>query len=81
VFDEIIGVASYQHGEAVKWNQTAVEKITEDLLGLGRPYKYCGKFYSMEEILISIFSLLHCYANWTWSWVERCFSLFLGQDC
>jgi len=40
-FDEIIGTASYQHTEAVKWNQAAVEKITEDLVKMGYPYKIC----------------------------------------
>ncbi|CAD5206273.1 unnamed protein product [Bursaphelenchus okinawaensis] len=41
VLDDVIGQKPYQHAEVVKWNQTAVEKITEKLAGLGRPYKYC----------------------------------------
>lgn len=36
-----IGSSSYQHTEAVKWNQSVVEKITEQLVNLRRPYKYC----------------------------------------
>ncbi|CAK5121689.1 unnamed protein product [Meloidogyne enterolobii] len=32
---------SYQHTEAVKWNQNVVETVTESLVRLGYPYKYC----------------------------------------
>jgi len=41
VLDEIVGNQPYQHAEVVKWNQTAVEKITEKLAAMNRPYKYC----------------------------------------
>ncbi|KAI6232984.1 hypothetical protein M3Y99_00959000 [Aphelenchoides fujianensis] len=41
VLDEVIGQKSYVHAEVVNWNQAAIEKITERLAALNRPYKYC----------------------------------------
>uniref|UniRef100_A0A914BWH3 Dynein light chain Tctex-type 1 n=1 Tax=Acrobeloides nanus TaxID=290746 RepID=A0A914BWH3_9BILA len=41
VLDEVIGTSSYIHTEAVNWNQKIVELITERLVRLDRPYKFC----------------------------------------
>ncbi|KAI6182323.1 hypothetical protein M3Y97_00367600 [Aphelenchoides bicaudatus] len=41
VLDDVIGQKPYQHAEVVKWNQLLVEKLTEKLAALNRPYKYC----------------------------------------
>ncbi|KAH7728651.1 outer-arm dynein light chain 3 - sea urchin [Aphelenchoides avenae] len=41
VLDEIVGQTGYNHAEAVKWNQKAVETISGHLVALGRPFKFC----------------------------------------
>ncbi|KAL3081251.1 hypothetical protein niasHS_012355 [Heterodera schachtii] len=41
VLENLIGASTYQHTEAVKWNQSVVEKITARLVQLQKPYKYC----------------------------------------
>uniref|UniRef100_A0A914I4I0 RING-type domain-containing protein n=1 Tax=Globodera rostochiensis TaxID=31243 RepID=A0A914I4I0_GLORO len=41
VLESLIGSSTYQHTEAVKWNQSVVEKITAGLVQLQKPYKYC----------------------------------------
>lgn len=43
VLDEIVGQTGYNHAEAVKWNQKAVETISGHLVALGRPFKFCGE--------------------------------------
>ncbi|KAE9552299.1 hypothetical protein FO519_004485 [Halicephalobus sp. NKZ332] len=48
VLDNIIGQNSYQHTEAVKWNQQVVEGITMRLADLNRPYKYCVSCVIMQ---------------------------------
>lgn len=37
----MIGQKPYQHAEVVKYNQQLIEKITEKLANLNRPFKYC----------------------------------------
>lgn len=41
VFDETIGQNEYKHIDAVKWNTHIVEMITQRLVALNRPFKYC----------------------------------------
>ena len=48
VLDQVIGQSGYVHTEAVKWNQRAVEMITEKLVALNRPYKICVNTIIMQ---------------------------------
>uniref|UniRef100_A0AC34QR88 Dynein light chain Tctex-type 1 n=1 Tax=Panagrolaimus sp. JU765 TaxID=591449 RepID=A0AC34QR88_9BILA len=41
VLESIIGQTSYQHMDSVKWNNQVVEGLTQRLVDLNRPYKYC----------------------------------------
>lgn len=49
LFEETIGKSNYDHLESVKWNKTLVESITEGLVGMSRPFKYCVSCIIMES--------------------------------
>ena len=48
IFEEIVGKSSYDHSEAIKWNTKLVESITQALVGMSRPFKYCVTCIIME---------------------------------
>ena len=48
IFEEIVGKSSYDHSEAILWNKKLVESITEALVGMSRPFKYCVACIVME---------------------------------
>uniref|UniRef100_A0A7E4V0S3 Dynein light chain tctex-type n=1 Tax=Panagrellus redivivus TaxID=6233 RepID=A0A7E4V0S3_PANRE len=41
VLEEVVGSSVYLHIESVAWNQSVVEKVTQRLVDMNRPYKYC----------------------------------------
>lgn len=49
VLDTIIGTSAYQPSDAPKWNQQVVEIITQKLVDLKLPYKYCVTCIVMQS--------------------------------
>uniref|UniRef100_A0A914QQ41 Dynein light chain n=1 Tax=Panagrolaimus davidi TaxID=227884 RepID=A0A914QQ41_9BILA len=49
LFEETVAVKDhYDHNEALKWNTKLVESITEGLVAMSRPFKYCVTCIVME---------------------------------
>uniref|UniRef100_A0AC34GXF6 Dynein light chain n=1 Tax=Panagrolaimus sp. ES5 TaxID=591445 RepID=A0AC34GXF6_9BILA len=48
LFEQTIGKEQYEHVEGLKWNKKLVESVTQALVGMSRPYKYCVSCIIME---------------------------------